>query len=62
MGQRGKNMKDYCIWSQEDDLSYFETSCSQSFTFYEGTPLENEFKFCPFCGKEIEEELMEEED
>lgn len=63
VGQRGKNMKNYCIWSQEEEGCFdFVTSCNQDFQFYEGTPKENEFKFCPFCGKEIEEELIEEED
>lgn len=43
-----------CKWVFEDpDLCYYETSCNNSFMFEEGKIKENQFKYCPFCGKEI---------
>lgn len=51
-------MSDTCKWIYnymiEDGV--YETSCSHSFFFDSGDVKENNFKFCPFCGKEIEAE------
>lgn len=43
---------DYCKW-QEDVEGIWETDCKNSFVFSDGGPLENEFGFCPYCGKKI---------
>jgi len=46
-----------CIWSQEDENSdIWSTSCGENFILNEGTPEENKFKFCNYCGKEIEQD------
>lgn len=44
-----------CFWTYdlEDDTYY--TACSQSFMFNDGDWIENRFKYCPFCGKRIDE-------
>jgi len=35
---------------------YYETECDNAFQFNDGGLKENDyFKFCPYCGKEIEE-------
>lgn len=44
-----------CIWiaSITWDNEYWETSCGSDFTFIDGTPTDNGYKFCPNCGKPI---------
>lgn len=50
---------EHCIWSLdgEDYDSYrdYYSSCGNSFMLNEGNLKDNKFKFCPFCGKAIEE-------
>lgn len=43
-----------CEWNGTfyDRENYF-TSCNNGFTFLNGGPKENEFKFCPYCGEKI---------
>lgn len=45
--------KEYCKWCEEDGGEYYNTSCDNAFIFNDGDPLDNNFKFCPFCGKLI---------
>lgn len=47
-------MPDKCVWTLDDLHDYYETKCGQAFTFTY-TKCEKEFKYCPYCGKEIEE-------
>lgn len=45
-----------CDWQQEEqDGGTWGTDCGHYFTIIDGTPTENGFKFCPFCGDEIEQ-------
>lgn len=48
------------------DENYTCTNCGEILVLEEGTPEENEYKFCSFCGAEIEgvdrEETEEEDD
>lgn len=45
-----------CVWEQDEDSGdYYSTSCGRVFCITEGTPSENSFKFCAFCGNPIEE-------
>lgn len=48
-------MNPECYWRQESPTypMYWNTECDRSHVFTEGGPKENEFKFCPFCGKTI---------
>lgn len=41
-----------CVWKDENE--YWETNCGESFFFYDGTPVENKYKFCSYCGHPIE--------
>jgi hypothetical protein len=52
-----------CIWTQgsENYDGEWDTSCVNVFWFNDGTPKENEFKFCPFCGHPITQKLYEPE-
>jgi hypothetical protein len=46
--------KKTCEWTYEED-NYYTTSCSEAFFFVSGNWQEHNFKYCPFCGKEINE-------
>ena len=65
----GKRM--VCEWTEIEEFNgmiFWESDCCQSFQFTEGgTPTENDFAFCPFCGKslivkELERELADDND
>ena len=43
-----------CTWTQNEDGVY-ETNCDNMFVFNDGTPSENGFAFCPYCGLELSE-------
>jgi hypothetical protein len=47
-----------CRWTQEDDSESdtWSTSCGQYYVINDGTPRENDMKFCSFCGKPLIEE------
>ena len=46
-----------CTWKyyEEYDAGYWETLCGDAFQFADGTPQENNFRFCPYCGLRIEQ-------
>ena len=50
-----------CTWYQEDeDGELWASSCKHDFSINESmTPLECEFKYCPFCGKLLQEQAWE---
>lgn len=48
-----------CTWAEDGDDSFYTTDCGHAFEVTNGTPLENDFKFCCFCGNEIEQVLHE---
>ena len=54
---RGSDMEDKCKWQIDDkrfpDSGDYGTDCLNVFSFPDGTPEENGFNYCPFCGKEI---------
>lgn len=43
-----------CIWQQDED-GFWHTDCGQVHEFMNGSPAENSYVFCPYCGKEIKE-------
>lgn len=52
-------MKDWvkkCKWKYDDYYDTWETSCDNGFVVSAGTPEDNGFHYCPYCGLEIEEE------
>lgn len=50
-------VKKTCTWTYIDDPDYdsWETSCDEAFQFLAGSPQENRFFYCPYCGAEIKE-------
>lgn len=51
-GTRPTRELDACDWTYDDD-GFWRTSCSDKVWFFDGTPDENNAKFCPFCGKPL---------
>ena len=48
-----------CIWKEEKDIDschVYNTDCENMFEFVDGNPKDNNFKYCPYCGKAIKEE------
>ncbi len=47
-----------CIWTQAQYYNSeraWDSSCGEEFEFFKGTPQENLFRFCPFCGRHLQE-------
>ena len=52
--ERIRNMTDdVCEWKYNDSEYYFESSCDHLHIFMSDGPKENEYRFCPYCGKKI---------
>lgn len=39
-----------CTWTEDDDTGAYDTACNNKHIFIEGTPAENGYRFCPYCG------------
>lgn len=47
---------DKCKWVFEGEYDgHWSTSCAHKYIIMEGTPEENNMKYCTFCGNEIEQ-------
>jgi len=44
--------KGKCTWTWAD--GYYKTECDEAFEITAGTPEDNRFKFCPYCGEKIQ--------
>jgi len=53
------NMLKECTWKYDGSYDAWETSCGSSFVIYDGTPIENDMRFCPYCGNTL---VVEEND
>lgn len=54
-----------CPWIQEDDWedpSIYATECGKTFLITEGTPDNNDMKYCCYCGKKLIQILFKSED
>lgn len=46
----------WLFWQDDPDANVYECSaCHEPLTLNEGTPRENNFNFCPFCGLPMKE-------
>ena len=43
-----------CIWRVDHD-GVWNTDCGQAHVFIDGTPGQNSYDFCPYCGKPLAE-------
>lgn len=47
-----------CEWERDDDFDtcqVWTTSCGKEHAFLADGPIDNEFKFCPFCGLALDQ-------
>ena len=45
---------DVCEWKLEDEeANLYLTGCQQRQLIFDGTPKENGYRYCPYCGKKI---------
>ena len=44
---------DHCTWTQDAD-GIWHTSCEHAHEFNTGTPEENDYLYCPYCGKVLD--------
>lgn len=44
-----------CIWSYADNEFWdrWDTTCGTAYSFYTGNPKDNNYNYCPSCGKEL---------
>jgi hypothetical protein len=42
-----------CEWKQYDENDIYYTGCEQIHMFIDGSPTDNKYEFCPYCGKKI---------
>lgn len=55
--------KKMCTWTNDDpESNFWVTECGKSFEVNDGTPLENDMRFCCFCGGELIEEIITKDD
>lgn len=50
-----------CTWTEKDEGEYWSSPCND-FSFVDGGgPKAHNFKFCPYCGKPIQERTSEDQ-
>lgn len=53
--KKGEKKSKTCEWSYDETMDAYETDCDQAFCVNEGTPKENDMRFCCYCGKKLVE-------
>ena len=48
-----ENKDDVCEWKYNDTEYYWESSCDHLHIFMSDGPKENNYEYCPYCGKQI---------
>ena len=55
----GSDLALECKWKLEDeDVNLYATGCKEYHLLGEGTPGENKYRYCPYCGKKIKEAVV----
>lgn len=45
---------DFCEWRLcDEEANVYDTTCMNPHILLEGSPSDNNYKFCPYCGKKI---------
>lgn len=47
-----------CKWVQDEE-DVWNTDCGNNFIINEGSPIDNNMKYCCYCGKQIKTVLFE---
>jgi len=47
-----------CLWTEDQDGNW-STTCGKAFTLFSGMPKENNYNFCPNCGRKIVEKPVD---
>lgn len=48
------NKDDCCEWVMcDEDENVYNTACGNSEMLFDGSPIDNNYSFCPYCGKKI---------
>lgn len=52
-----------CTWWQDgdSDSGMYQTSCGNYFDITDGTPEDNNMRYCCYCGKKLVQELITED-
>ena len=52
--KQGGVSDDVCEWSLcDEEANVYDTSCRNPHILIKGTPKENNYEYCPYCGKKI---------
>ena len=52
--KQGGVSNDVCEWRLcDEEANVYDTSCRNPHILIEGTPKENNYEYCPYCGKKI---------
>ena len=52
--KQGVVSDDVCEWRLcDEEANVYDTSCRNPHILIEGTPKENNYEYCPYCGKKI---------
>lgn len=52
--KQGGVADDVCEWRLcDEEANVYDTSCRNPHILIEGTPQENNYEFCPYCGRKI---------
>lgn len=52
--KQGGVYDDVCEWRLcDEEANVYDTSCRNPHILIEGTPKENNYEYCPYCGKKI---------
>ena len=52
--KQGSASDDACEWRLcDEEANVYDTSCRNPHILIEGTPQENNYEFCPYCGRRI---------
>jgi hypothetical protein len=54
MARTTKPVNQKCQWIEDDDGNW-DTQCGDKFTFNDGGPVANGFRFCAYCGLRLEQ-------
>lgn len=51
----GAGLKLECKWKLEEEGNLYVTECEKRHLAFDGTPEENGYRYCPYCGRKIKE-------